>query len=60
MKIVFFSWAFLFISFVAAYGTNAYKFWQCDFESNWKCEFIHGVGIFPPASYVTVWFGTDK
>ena len=40
---------------------NAAKFASCDFESSYKCEVIHGIGIFvPPASYVTVWFADDN
>lgn len=40
---------------------NAAKFAQCDFESNYKCEIIHGIGLFvPPASWITVWFDTDE
>jgi len=40
---------------------NAAKFANCDFESNYRCEAIHGIGIImPPASYVTVWFDDDK
>jgi len=38
---------------------NLYKFAQCDFEASWKGEIIHGIGILPPASLVTVWFN-DK
>jgi len=40
---------------------NAKKLASCDFESNYKCEAIHGVGlVFPPASIVTVWFDDDE
>lgn len=39
---------------------NFVKLTRCDFESPWKCEVIHGIGLFPPAQVVTVWFGTDK
>lgn len=39
---------------------NAVKFASCDFEGNYKCEAIHGVGVFvPPLSFVTVWFDDD-
>ena len=39
---------------------NAAKFASCDFESNYKCEALHGIGVFvPPAAYVTVWFDDD-
>ena len=40
---------------------NAYKFAGCDFESSYRCEAIHGIGIImPPASWVTVWFDDDR
>ena len=40
---------------------NAYKLTQCDFESNYRCEAIHAVGVLiPPAAYVTVWFEHDS
>ncbi len=45
--------------FGTAWFVNLYKFTQCDFAPSWKGEIIHGVGIFPPASIVTVWFN-DK
>ena len=39
---------------------NAAKLFSCDFESNYRCEIIHGVGVVvPPLSIVTVWFGDD-
>lgn len=40
---------------------NAVKFANCDFQSDWKCEVIHGAGVFiPPASFITVWVATDE
>ena len=40
---------------------NAYKFSQCDFKSNYRCEALHAIGVLvPPASYVTVWFEHDN
>lgn len=40
---------------------NAYKFAGCDFESDYKCEAIHGIGLLvPPAAWVTVWFDSDR
>jgi hypothetical protein len=39
---------------------NAVKLASCDFESDYKCEGIHGVGlVIPPISVVTVWFADD-
>jgi len=43
------------------WGYNAYKLTECDFESNYKCEVIHGVGVIVPHSaIIAVWFDTDK
>ena len=40
---------------------NGVKFANCDFVSDYKCEIIHGAGVFiPPASWITVWFDTDE
>ena len=51
----------LIIVLMAPWVVNAYKFANCDFTSDYKCEAIHAVGIFiPPAAWVTVWFGTDE
>ena len=42
------------------YVWNAVKFASCDFESNYECEVVHGIGVFiPPSAFVTVWFGDD-
>lgn len=47
--------------FVTPWIWNAAKFTGCDFESNYKCEVIHGIGVFiPPASFITVWFDDDS
>ena len=39
--------------------TNIVKLTDCDFESNYKCEVIHGLGIIPLVAPITVWFDTD-
>ena len=46
---------------LAVWPVNLYKLCKCDWSNdNWKPEIIHGIGVvMPPASYVTVWFGTD-
>jgi len=52
---------FLAVILFAPWVVNAVKLVDCDFESPYKCEAIHAIGVFiPPASYVTVWFGTDS
>ena len=39
---------------------NGVKFLNCDFEPDYKCEIVHGAGVFiPPSSWITVWFGDD-
>lgn len=46
---------------VVPYVWNAVKLVSCDFESDYRCEAIHGIGvIIPPASIVTVWFADDS
>lgn len=47
----------LWILGVICWIVNLVKFIGCDFDSPWKEELIHAVGIFiPPASVITVWF----
>lgn len=49
------------LSFFTAWSVNAYKLAKCDFKSDYKCEAVHAIGLFaPPASFVTVWFDSDK
>ena len=54
----------LFLFVVVGVGSwvwNVVKFASCDFESNFKCEVVHGAGVFvPPLSIVTVWFSDDS
>jgi len=51
----------IFILLVTPWVWNLVKFTRCDFESDYKCEALHGIGVFiPPASYFTVWFDDDK
>lgn len=50
-------WLIVIISWVG----NIVKFTSCDFESDFRCEVIHGIGVFvAPASIVTVWFDDDS
>jgi len=50
----------IFALLVTPWIWNGFKFANCDFESNYKCEVIHGAGVFiPPAAYITVWFDDD-
>lgn len=41
------------------WAINAGKFVACDFKPDYRCEAIHGVGLLPPLSIFTVWFGSD-
>lgn len=51
----------LIIALATPWFWNAYKLTGCDFESGWKCEALHGVGVaIPPAAFVTVWFADDR
>lgn len=51
-------WVILFyIYWAVAWVVNLIKFIGCDFDSPWKDEIIHGVGVFfALPSLVTVWF----
>lgn len=47
--------------FLGIWLWNAIKFTYCDFESDFKCEVIHGVGlVIPGTAVITVWFNTDN
>lgn len=40
---------------------NVWKLSDCDFVSDYKCEFVHGVGlVVPPSAIITVWFDDDS
>ena len=51
----------LIVALIVTAGTwNAFKFASCDFEANYRCEAIHGVGVIvAPLAVVTVWFDDD-
>lgn len=49
----------IFTLFVVSWALNLNKLMNCDFEPNYKCEFVHGVGLVPMAAPFTVWFATD-
>ena len=44
---------------VSSWIGNFIQLTDCDFESPYKCEVIHGVGVIPAISVVTVWFDAD-
>ena len=46
---------------IVIYIWNSVKFLNCDFESDYKCEIVHGIGVIvPPLSVVSVWFDSDQ
>jgi prepilin-type N-terminal cleavage/methylation domain-containing protein len=52
----------LFVTIVLAISwvINIYKFTECDFKENYRCEILHGIGLVPMFAPVVLWFGTDK
>lgn len=48
------------ISVVGAWPLNFYSLTQCDFRPDYKCEAIHGIGLVPILSPITVWYGDDS
>lgn len=38
---------------------NLKRLSACDFNAPYRCEVIHGLGIVPMFSVVTVWFDSD-
>ena len=39
---------------------NLIKLSECDFESPYKAEVIHAVGILPPVGMITGWLNVGK
>ena len=50
---------FIFMALVIAWPINAYKLYNCDFDPDYKCEIIHGIGVIPMAAIFTMWFPSD-
>jgi hypothetical protein len=51
----------LFVLLTAPWVVNMVKFTNCDFGPDYKCEVLHGAGVFvPPLSFITVWFDDDE
>ena len=45
------------VFFGTSWCVNLYKLTQCDFQTSYKPEIIHAVGVFiPPAAVLTVFF----
>lgn len=45
----------IFITITSTWLVNAYKFVKCDFQSPYKGEIVHAVGIFTPLCVITAW-----
>lgn len=50
----------LVIALIILWSLNFYKLINCDFQSPYKCEIIHGIGIAPPISLLTGWLDVGK
>lgn len=51
----------IFIIFLLiSWPVNLWKFTNCDFESPFKCEFFHALGLIPVFSPAVVWVGDDN
>ena len=49
------------IAVPAAWCFNVAKLLDCDFETDYRCEVMHTIGVvLPPLSLITVWFGSDE
>ena len=45
---------------LGAWIVNINKFSQCDFESPYKCEMVHAIGLVPIAATITAWFSFEE
>ena len=43
-----------------SWPVNLWKFTNCDFESPFKCEISHALGLIPVFSPFVVWVGDDN
>lgn len=43
-----------------SWAVNLVKLSECDFQPNYQCEVIHGVGLVPIISVGTAWVDTDN
>lgn len=50
----------LFVAAIVGYGLNIYKLTQCDFETPYKCEVLHSVGLIPIAGIFVGWMEFGK
>ena len=45
---------------LSSWGFNLKKLIDCDFETPYKCEAVHVIGLIPIASIITVWFDPEE
>lgn len=50
----------LLMAIPVAWVWNMSKLFHCDFEADYRCEVLHGMGVAPPLAIFTVWAGTDE
>ena len=60
MKGLFIAQVLFLLVIAISWVANVNQLIDCDFESPYKCEIIHAIGVVPLASVVTVWFDTDN
>lgn len=59
MKAIIVFYFFLVVVVPASWVFNLLDFNECDFKAPYRCEVLHGAGLIPLVSVVTVWMDTD-
>ena len=55
------TYAVVLMIFATPYVVNLVKLTNCDWEKDYVCEVVHGVGtVIPPVALITVWFASDE
>lgn len=52
------TWSFVVFMWIC-WAFNLNNLLDCDFEPGYKEEAIYSIGLFPPASVVTVWYDKE-
>ena len=60
MKNIVIVWILIMAVVGVGWVKNLIKLSDCDFESPYKCEFVHAAGIIPPIGMVTGWLNFDE
>ncbi len=50
----------IFALFSIGWVKNLIKLTECDFNEPYKCEVVHGIGIFPVVGGITGWLDMGK